>query len=206
MNKNYFMKKYSDLVIILIFFFIHVLIKYNLLISFDGPIIIYDEIFYKENAYYIFNHLKYYDVIYPPLYSISLLPAFILKSDFYIGMKFLNIVYSSSVILLTWLISKRYLSRLNSLIVAILVGLLPFKDIFPKFRMSENVFYPLFLLLGYLTVTSRDSNNLWNIAFAGIVMGLLLLTRYYAIILLLPTCCFYFFENFKLDKKIIIQN
>jgi len=205
-NKNYFMKKYSDLVIILIFFFIHVLIKYNLLISFDGPIIIYDEIFYKENAYYIFNHLKYYDVIYPPLYSISLLPAFILKSDFYIGMKFLNIVYSSSVILLTWLISKRYLSRLNSLIVAILVGLLPFQYIFPKFIMSENVFYPLFLLLGYLTVTSRDSNNLWNIAFAGIVMGLLLLTRYYAIILLLPTCCFYFFENFKLDKKIIFQN
>jgi hypothetical protein len=194
------MKTNKYFLILLVYTLIYIIIKAYFLLSFDGPIVMFDEVFYKENAYYLFYHKVYYDIIYPPFYSILLIPSFLFSDDFYLGMKFLNVVYSSTSIIIIWLISRRYLSEINSLAVGLITSLMPFQYIFPKFIMSENVFYPLFLLLSYFVLKSRDSKSINFVIIAGICMGSLLLTRYYAIILLVPCSAFYFFDKIENEK------
>lgn len=60
-------------------------------------------------------------------------------------MKLLNIICSSMIVIATWMIARQLLDYKQSIICTIIAVLLPFHYVFPRFIMSENLFYPLFL-------------------------------------------------------------
>ena len=156
-----------------------------------GPIHFNDEVQYWSIASSIydgsFTVADYHH--YPPVYSISLLPAFLFFSKYvtYSAAKFLNALYITSVVFPVYLIFRQFLNRRSSLVSAALLLLYPVHLVMPRSLISENVFYPLFmwaLLFAFTNVLPDSKRNrlIENIIF-GLLLALLMLTRYIALVI-----------------------
>jgi len=117
--------------------------------------------------------------IYPPLYPLVLSISYIFKdmTVVYFLMKVINALISSLIIFPAFLLSKEFLSKKKSLIIALLISIIPSNFSFTPYIMSENLFYPLFLFAIYFIYISYKSEKYRYPILAGLFIALSILTR-----------------------------
>lgn len=135
----------------------------------------------------------------PPLYSLSLLPLYLIFNDprsFY----FINILFSISSIFIFYLIFKRL--KLNIFVFAFSLAAITTNFIiywYPQVAMAENLLIPLFLLSIYLVLFPVTKKNLLLVILLSIAM---VLTKYVAILLSLSLLLVYTIKIFKEDSNL----
>lgn len=181
------MEKYGIFVI----FFLFVAVKLYLLLPLVQNYALYtDTLEYSRMAQQInagglsiveFNH-------YPPLYSFFI--SFIFSFDrvfIYHYLVVINVLSMTSAVFPIYLISRKYFTGAQSLLVAFAGAAFGAQLFYPSLFMSENIAYPLFFWAVYFCISDppmRRLELLWNI-FAGLSIGMLWLSRY-ATLTLIP--------------------
>lgn len=177
---------------ILLMYFIFVIIKIIMAYFVKTETIFADSYIYMKGAESLWL-LKSYAVHglpifkYPPLYSLIISISYLFKdmSAVYLAMKIINSFISSLIIIPAYLISKEFLSKRKSLLIAVLVGILSNNLIISNYIMSENLFYPLFLFEVYFLYKFFSTNKLgWSIL-AGLFLGLCYLTRTISLVIII---------------------
>ena len=176
-------KDSSELLIILGIFLLLVLSKIALVLpSAYGPVIRGDEMRYFEMAKYLYHGNFFIENINhsPYLYPLMLSPAFAFGNSTYDAIKLLNVLYSSSIVFPLFLISRKYFSQKNALLVVGFACVIPYQFLFPRVIMSENLYFPVLLWVIFAILNQPRFEKLtlpWAI-FSGIAIGLLYMTRY----------------------------
>jgi len=156
------------------------------------PFIFFDETVYSKMAQSFIESGKFFVLDkpssqYPPLYPIILSTAYLLSKDIvitYPAMKIINSFLSSLIVFPVWLIAKEFLSAKKSVITATLSALLPASFAYTFTIMSENLFYPLFMLsLFFMMKSLTKDNRKWDIL-CGLAIGLSILSRMIGMVLL----------------------
>src|SRR3990167_7368999 len=173
-----------------------------------SPTIFADEYFYSKMAqsYFYFREFSLHSELvkaYPPLYSVLISPAFIFKNMTYVytAIKIINSVISSLIIFPVYYFAKEILTEKKALLAAILISVAPMSLAFSGYIMSENLFYVLFLTAAYFIYKASKENNLIYDAFAGIFIGLTILTRYLGLALLVPVGIIFLYDLFVTKNK-----
>jgi hypothetical protein len=169
-----------------------VLIKVLLSFQIPSPFIFSDEVVYEKMAQSFFDSGRFLiyglpSEIYPPLYPIAISGTYLLGdiTIVYPAMKIINILLASLIVFPVWLIAREFLDKEKSLFVVILTALLPGGFIMPFTLVSENLFYPMFMLSIYLIIRSTGGDNArWDIL-CGFVIGLTVLTRMIGFVLVI---------------------
>src|SRR3989344_4788126 len=161
---------------VIILFLLIAAIKIILTFFVTSPTIFADEYFYSKMAQSYFNFREFsihseFTKAYPPLYSV---------------IKIINAVISSMIIFPAYFFANEFLSSKKALLASILISVLPANMVFSSYVMSENLFYLLFLISLYFIYKSFKEDNLMFDAFAGISIGLTILTKYLGFALLIP--------------------
>lgn len=171
-----------------------------------GPRIPGDEVTYFSMAQQIFSGLSF--VLnyhhYPPMYPIFLSPAFVFPPDrVYAAIKVLNILYSSSVVFPLFLIARRFLNSRSSLLVTMLSLIHPYHLVLPQIIMSENIYVPIFLWTVFMIVCVPHQRKLmWDIL-AGVLLGMLWLTRYITLVAVPAFLLSWWINPFEGEKSLI---
>ncbi len=168
-----------------------VLLKVALALFIVTPTIYGDEYVYAKLARSIATTASYtiHEMptnTYPPLYSIALAPAYIAQDMdiIYVLMKLINALLSTVIIIPAYLLAKEIIAPRESIKVAALVGLLPGAFAFTPYIMAENLFYPVFLTAIYFLYKAQKERETKQYIYAGITMGLAVLTKLIGIVLL----------------------
>jgi hypothetical protein len=173
----------NELFLLLLIFMGLVIVKLALVVSTAyGPVIEGDEQHYFAMANYLYfgifdiKEINNSPYLYPAMLSV----AFYFNDKAYTIMKFLNVLYSSSILFPLYLISRKFFSRNKSLLVTLSACVLPYHLVFPRMLMSENLYFPIFLWM-ILFILNKPRNahlhGLWHLL-TGVSIGLLYLTRY----------------------------
>ncbi len=177
---------------LIFWYLLFVIIKSILSYFVFAPSAFGDEYIHAKAARSIFYNLTFgsnYNGFWDePLYPLIISISYIGKDMnlVFIFMKIINSIISSLVIFPVWLISKEFLTKRDSLKLAILVSLIPPMFSFSPYIMTENIFFPLFLFSVYLIYKSFTSvAYLWDIL-GGVFIGLTILSRMIGLILI-PT-------------------
>lgn len=194
---------------VLITFFLLTGIKIIFTFFVVSPTIFADEYFYSKMAQSYFNFREFsihgdFFQTYPPLYSVLISAAYYFKNmvNVYATIKIINAVVSSLIIFPAFFMAKEILTEKKAFLAAILISVLPANMIFSNYILSENLFYFLFLLSVFLIYKSfKEDNMLWD-AFAGICVGLTILTKYLGVILLVPIGILFFYNL--INKKNVV--
>lgn len=164
---------------ILLLYFSNVLIKIIFSFFVPGPEILGDEVYYKDLAW-AFYHLDVFKIKIakvPYVYPFLISPAFLFGDNFHIAMLIFNAFYSSLLVIPVWLLSRIFLERKYAIFPAVISSLLPYHYTFPQTIMTENLFFPMFVLTVYLFFKARNElKEKWAVLF-GILLGLSLITR-----------------------------
>lgn len=168
---------------VLILFVFIFLAKSALTWSFPSPWVFGDAYVYTAKTRAIltegnFNFDKYHygGPQIPPLYSIALLPAYMLgdMETVYRAILVLNAFLSTLTIIPIFLIARNFVKERQGLIIAAAVGLLAGTWGYVPMIMSENLFFPLVAWSVYFMYRK------WHIAL-GLALALLMLTKATAI-------------------------
>ncbi len=144
--------------------------------SASGPAII-DEIAYFNYATEMSQGTMYLGSHYPPMYPISLIPAFLFGEPYRVAL-ILNAIYSSLMAFPVYAIARLVMGRKMSVATAVLAALLPYHYVLPRFLMSENIYFPLVMTAVFM-VLWRPQRRVWIWdASTGVVFAVLYLTRY----------------------------
>jgi hypothetical protein len=175
-------KKRDDLIFWIIvssLFLIIVILKHVVFYASNGPTII-DELVYKQNAANFFAGLRIWShpelVLYPPLYSLLLTPAFLFE-NWYDVMILINGIISTLLFVPVWFIARSFLGRRFSAVAVLLSLMIPFQIIYPSCIMSENLFMPLFASAVLLALGSPVFGKL-RAALFGVTLAAAQLTRH----------------------------
>ena len=136
-----------------------------------------DEFTYIKMARTLFAQGRYNSVQYPLLYPLYLLPACFFGDYTYLVMKILGAVSSSFVPVCTYLIARLYLKPDKSCICAAFSAVIPFQYVTTMTIMSENLYFPLFLLAIFLVLRKRKRLIVSDIGL-GALLGALFMTRH----------------------------
>jgi len=193
--------------LIMLFSFIKIVLSYFINI----PSILSDEYLYFKAAESIFSNLSYsiHGIpfsSYPPLYSLLISLSFIfsdLHTAYFVSQLF-NAIFSSLILIPSYLISREFMDSKKSLLISVVVGLLPMNFIFSSFIMSENIFYTLFLFSIYFLYKSFKSAGYKYDIIAGLFVGFSFLSRFAAISLIFITILMTFYMLFSEKNKILI--
>jgi len=198
-----------SILIIFLLYFLGVAYSFQMNNSIDfGPTHFNDEIRYWETARTIYERIFILNNYYrsPPLYPISLLPAFYLfyPSRVYLFSRLLNSLYLTSAIFPAFIILKRITTNKLSLIAIAIMILNPVQIIMPGRILSENIFYPLLfwaILFAFTNVwpTNRTIMIVECLIF-GFLLGFLFLTRYIALALIPALLLIWWLRPFNNEK------
>ncbi|MEK6923578.1 MAG: glycosyltransferase family 39 protein [Nanoarchaeota archaeon] len=173
-----------------------------------SPTIFADEYFYSKMAQSYFNFREFsvhgdFFQTYPPIYSVLISAAYYFKdmTNVYTFIKIINAIVSSLIIFPAFFLAKELLNEKKALLVSILISVLPMNLVFSGYVMAENLFYVLFLTASYFIYKSFKEDNLIYDAFAGIFIGLTILTRYLGLALLVPVGIVLLYEIFIAKKR-----
>jgi 4-amino-4-deoxy-L-arabinose transferase-like glycosyltransferase len=118
------------------------------------------------------------DASYPPAYPLLLTAAVLLPGDPITNAKAINVLLGVLLVALSWALARRLWGPREAAATAILVALYPRYILLPALLASENLFAPLLLAWLLLAVSSFMGNRpLKAAAWAGVILGLLTLTR-----------------------------
>jgi hypothetical protein len=154
-----------------------------------GPVHLNDEVIYFKTALSLLNggfDIKAFHH-FPPLYPISLLPAFLIfyPNNIYSAIKLLNAVYIGSVIFPVYLILRNFLKNKEIFIALFIFILNPINLVFPRSVLSENIFYPLLMWAIYFTLFRSPGKSQikdrFEDLFLGVLYSALIFTRFIAI-------------------------
>lgn len=128
----------------------------------SSPWIVWDELAYIDIAEKIFHGKLVmlgnvpYTHPYPAGYSYFIAPAFLLGEigKVYHGMLAINCILSSLIIFPAYFISRNFLEEKESVLLAIAITILPSITLHNFSTMSENAFFPIFLLSTWLIMKS----------------------------------------------------
>ncbi|MBM3138219.1 MAG: hypothetical protein FJZ98_08540, partial [Chloroflexi bacterium] len=115
-------------------FFLVVLIKLIFVIAHAyGPVGAMDEMsyFYYSESFYVGNTYDAFDFRYPPLYPISIIPAFSFNGFAYDGILLINSLLMSAIVFPVYFISRQVFSHWKSLLNAFIPTLVSFNLVFP---------------------------------------------------------------------------
>ena len=147
----------------------------------------------------------------PPFYPMFLSLAYVFKDMnlVYIFMKVINAMLSSLIIFPAYFLAKEFLIKKNALLAAILISVLPSSFAFSPILMAENLYYPLILASIFFIYKSFTNKNYTYDIFAGLFIGLSLLTKFISIFIFLPIFVVFIYKLFKkeyyeIKKKIIM--
>ncbi|MCX7736728.1 MAG: glycosyltransferase family 39 protein [Candidatus Kapabacteria bacterium] len=164
---------------ILALYFFNVIIKIIFSFFIPGPEILGDEVYYKDLAW-AFYHLDVYKIKIakvPYVYPFLLAPAFLFGDNFHIAMYVINAFLSSLLVFPVWLLSRMFLERKYAILPAIISTFLPYHYTFPQTVMTENLFFPMFVMTVYAFFKARNElKEKWVVLF-GVLLGLSLITR-----------------------------
>lgn len=199
----------KNLKLIICLFLLITAIRITLTFFVTAPTIFADEYFYSKMAQSYFNFREFsvhseLTKAYPPLYSVLISPAYVFQdmTTIYSAIKIINAVISSTIIFPAYFLARELLSSKKALLASILISVLPANIAFSSYVMSENLFYVLFLISMYFIYKSFKEDNIIFDAFAGIFIGLTILTRYLGFALLIPVGCLVLY-NLVIRKKIL---
>ena len=142
-----------------------------------GPTIFGDEYVYIDNARNFFKLLSIKRAVYPPIYSILLIPAVNMSANWYRAIVLTNIFLSSLIVFPFWMFSKKNLSTVGQMVAMALLFFSPINFSYHNYALAENIFVVLFMLSVYLSIYSYNKNFLQRFIF-GLVLGLSYLTKY----------------------------
>lgn len=162
--------------------------------------IISDEFNYEFMSWQLTERGIYDSSHYPLLYPLLMAPAHLFGDNSYFVMKVLNAIYSSFVPVITYKICRLYVEEKPSLACSIFTMVIPYQYIIPMCLMSENVYFPLFLLAIYLFLRSYKKNVYEDIA-AAVSVGLLMLTRHITLSLIPISALFWFIKQMGKKEK-----
>jgi hypothetical protein len=148
-----------------------------------GPFSFMDELVYKLNAQSIFDGAQYYSFHYPPLYPLSLSPAFLFREYWYESMLFINAIVSSTVVFPAWWLARKFLTVRQSWLAVFVVALLPYGIAYPTMIWSENLFVPLLFLAVYVGFGTELGRARSSYLF-GLAVAAMWATRYIALVLI----------------------
>lgn len=164
---------------VLALFFFNVIIKIIFSFFVPGPEILGDEVYYKDLAW-AFYHLDVFKIKIakvPYVYPFLIAPAFLAGDNFHIVMLIINAFLSSALVFPVWLLSRMFLDRKDAIYPAIISTFLPYHYTFPQTVMTENLFFPMFVMTVYAFFKARNElKEKWVILF-GVLLGLSLITR-----------------------------
>jgi hypothetical protein len=158
-------------------FLIILILKHVVFYASNGATI-YDELFYKQNAANFIAGLKILTrpVLYPPLYSLLLTPAFLFE-NWYDVMILINGIISTLLFVPVWFMARSFLGTRFSAVAVLLSLMIPFQIIYPSCIMSENLFMPLFASAVLLALRGSDAGKL-QAALFGLTLAAAHLTRH----------------------------
>lgn len=162
--------------------------------------IISDEFNYEFMSWQLTEKGIYDSTHYPLLYPLLIAPAHLFGDNSYFVMKVLNAIYSSFVPVITYKICRLYVEEKPSLACSIFTMVIPYQYIIPMCLMSENIYFPLFLLTIYLFLRSYKKNIYEDIA-AAVSVGVLMLTRHITISLIPAFALFWFVKQMGKKEK-----
>lgn len=143
-----------------------------------GPVVFMDEAQYTNYARSLSQSLSYESTHYPLLYPLSISVAFLFGDRFHDVIMLLNVLYSSAMVVPSYLIARLALERRESLMCAAVLALVPFHLVLPRSVLSENLYFPLILLAAWMVLREPSSRPmLWDLG-TGVLLGALYLTRY----------------------------
>ena len=118
------------------------------------------------------------DASYPPAYPLLLTAAVLLPGDSVTNAKAINVTLGILLVVLSWALARRLWGPREAAATAIVVALYPRYILLPTLLASENLFAPLLLAWLLLAVSSfMGDRPLKAAAWAGVILGLLTLTR-----------------------------
>ena len=187
----------NEYCILLVIYLSVVILKLFLSPFIPHPTIIGDEVTYlwmAEAPFY--NQGNQYPFFYP--FIISLIPSDCLQTTYLIA-KAVNIFVSTSIIFPAYFLSKFFLSKQLSLIVGLFSLFIPVGFTYSFLIMSENLFYPLFLMSIYFIFKSEKEDERWLYLLSGIMIALTVLTRVIGLVLIV-TYILYIIYKLLLNK------
>src|SRR3989344_4863019 len=169
---------------LVIIFLIILLLKLVFIPFIQAPSAVNDEYVFSKMAQSFFyeGEFKVHEVPssqYTPLYPIILSFSFLANNMqvVYTLMKLTNLIISSLVIFPAFLLAREFMKEKHALLSSVIIAFLPSHFIMSHFLLSENLFYPLFLLTFYFAYKAYTKNNLVNFLFLGILTGFSFLAR-----------------------------
>ena len=172
-----------------------------------GPIVIGDEITYFDMAESLYKGS--FSITqshhYPPLYPLSIVVAMVFKEKTFEAIKLINVLLSSSIVFPIYLFTRHFLDQKKSLAVTLLTCTVPYHLIFPGRILSENLFFPLFLWVMYLTFSKPKNSNyhiFWDAVNAAVI-AMLYLTRYISLALIPSFLLAWWIKPFDGEKSLL---
>lgn len=145
--------------------------------------LIADEFTYAKYARKLIENGTYKGVQYPLLYPLLLSPAYLFGENFYLVMKLINAFFSAMVPIVVYFICRLYMDEKKSGVCALFSAVIPFQYMTTMALMSENVYFPMFLLAVYVVLKDFKHEVLGDILL-GILLGALFLTRHITLTLI----------------------
>ena len=136
-----------------------------------------DEFTYAKLSRLLLENGTYNSVQYPLVYPLYLIPAQFFGDSAYIMMKIMSAFSSSFVPVVVYMICRLYLGKKESALGAVFAAIIPFQYITSMTLMSENLYFPLFLLTIYVTLKKYRREVLADLLLGGL-LGLLFMTRH----------------------------
>ncbi len=136
-----------------------------------------DEWHYLTNAGSLAEGVLYARAHFPPMNPIALIPATFAAEPYPVGVA-LMALYSSAIVFPIWLLAREFVGVRHASVVTLLSCLMPYHYVVPRTLMSENTYYAPLLFTFYLLVTERWKRPLLRDALTGVLVGVLILTRY----------------------------
>lgn len=179
-----FRDKHKYVIAVWLLFFASIIIHSILVLQSAGPFLYGDELLYKKRASEIFYFHTYESVTYPPMYPFLISFAFLLKSNFYLGMKLINVLLISSTIWSVWKLCRLFTNERKSLLCVIISMLFPWQYMISPRIISENLFVPLLLFVCYYYIKTLENNSRKERFILGCLIAILHLTRHITLVLL----------------------
>ena len=199
------MNKKKYFIVLWVIFICSLFVKLLFVLPTKGPTILNDEVYYKGMADLLSQGEFYNSTQYPLGYPLFISLSFFLKDNFYIGMQVLNILVTSSMIFIVFKLCKLFMNDKDALICTIISLLMPFHYVYPKYIMSENLYFPLFIMAVYYLFKSSQTKKNKDIIILGMLLGVLQLTRHITLSILPILLVLWLLEFDLTEKKIRLK-
>ena len=125
----------------------------------------------------------------PPGYPFFLAAVYALAGHSFAVVKVLQSLIGALTCILVVLIGERLFSKRTGVIAGAIAAVYPFLILYSGFLLSETLFVFLSMVFLYMLIRLRGNWAWWDVALAGLVLGLMNLTR--PVALLLPGLLFF---------------